>query len=60
MSAPYGTFRDTFDNNNKPDICAEPETCERDHIGEVDDDGNEHHYECECGFCMYLCWMLKN
>lgn len=59
MSAPYGTIRDAFENDNMPIICPDPENCTALHNEEEPGTNEEHHYGCACSWCMYVMWSLK-
>lgn len=59
MSGPYH-LSDMFlsPDNYQPLVCPDPENCTELH-NEAGPDGEEHHYECECGWCQYVMWSLK-
>ena len=42
------------------DVCHNPKTCTK-HHNRADPETNEvHHYGCECGWCVYVYWSMKN
>lgn len=61
MSGPYGSVADRFRDiyRGKPLVCPDPKNCTEIHNDADPNTGEEHHYGCECGWCMYIYWSLK-
>ena len=60
MSGPY-SIRDVFETRpgTEPLICPDPENCQEQHNEADPATSEEHHYGCECGWCLYVVWTLK-
>lgn len=60
MSGPYHV-RDLFETPEgyEPLVCEDPEHCTKAHNEDDPATGEQHHYGCECGWCMYTYWSLK-
>ena len=52
---------DAFRDNHRgtPLVCPDPENCTEMHNEADPTTGEEHHYGCECGWCIYVMWTLK-
>lgn len=51
--------RDLFYSTAKPLVCPDPENCTELHNEEDPQTNEEHHYGCECSWCIYVYWSLK-
>jgi hypothetical protein len=40
--------------------CPDPENCTELHNEADPSTGEEHHYGCECDWCVYVYWSLKH
>ena len=50
---------DAFPSEATPLICQNPDTCNELHNEEAPD-GELHHYECECSWCLMYHWSLNH
>ena len=61
MTGPY-SLRDAFETpaGYKPLVCLDPENCPELHNEEHPTTGEQHHYECACGWCQFQLYLLKH
>ncbi len=61
MNGPYFAG-DKFSTHPKykPLVCPDPENCTELHNEADPVTGEEHHYDCICGWCRHVSWTLKH